>query len=224
MVPRSSTVFHPSRPRSAQPRPCSDLVIACEPIFLESVKTVSSVDDDSDGPRHVHHRVVREKPQGLIEIRGAERLVAATHQLYQVGGCGLLRHRLLLSWCAVGRRLAKRGADPIVLRAGIEVGDELDERAVPAISPAIRRSCRDRPRQLRLIAAHENERGAGASFGEDLVSSVLLCSDGSLVCPHGVDAAFGAFQRREHAHETHDHDIETRMIDATTPLAIRTLD
>jgi hypothetical protein len=90
--------------------------------------------------------------------------------------------------------LADSGAHPIVSGAGIEGGEELCERAIPAVSRAVGRGRGDHLPRLLVLAANQRDGRVRASLGEDLVDLVLIRPDVPSTHTGGVDLLLCAFE------------------------------
>jgi hypothetical protein len=97
---------------------------------------------------------------------------------------------------------ADSGAHPIMSATGVEGGEKLCERAIPAVSRAVGRGRGDHLPRLLVLAANQRDGRMRASFGQDPVGLVLIRSDVSSTHVNGVGPAPCAFQRREQAHES----------------------
>src|SRR5271165_6155206 len=93
--------------------------------------------------------------------------------------------------------LVERGANPVVLAAGVQASEELRERAMPAITATVGGSGGDGLPQLWVVAANERDGRLRAGFGDDLVGPLLIRSDVRLPLVDGVDLGLCAPQHRE---------------------------
>jgi hypothetical protein len=106
--------------------------------------------------------------------------------------------------------LADSGARPIISVAGVESGEELCQRPIPAIFGSARRCGGDHLPCLLVLAANQCEGRMRASFGEDLVGPVLIRSGVSFTLASGVDLSFAPFKVASRPINPTAHDRRTR--------------
>src|SRR5271167_4544204 len=112
--------------------------------------------------------------------------------------------RASLGGSMLGIRLVERGANPVVLAAGVQAGEELRERAMPAIAATVGSSGGDGLPHVCVLAANQRDCRIGSRFGEDLVPMALLGSDVRFTLADGVGPDLHLFQGRERAPQS-DH-------------------
>src|SRR5271165_1738235 len=119
---------------------------------------------------------------GLVEVPSG---VIIGGDLLRIGWDGALKRKRIRSRLAVraddlcGRAggLVERGANPVVLAAGIQASEELRERAMPAVAAAVGGPDGDGLPHLCVLAADEHDGRARTCFGEDLVGPLLIRPD-----------------------------------------------
>jgi len=92
--------------------------------------------------------------------------------------------------------LVERGANPVVLATGVQVGEELRARAMPAIAATVASSGGDGLPHFSVRAADERDGALRAGFGNDFVGPLLVGSDVRFVLVGGVGPGFPALQGR----------------------------
>ena len=90
------------------------------------------------------------------------------------------------------RGLVERGANPVVLAAGVQAGQELGARAMPVMTAPVGSLRGDRWRHFCFLAANECDGTRRASFGEDLVRTLLVCTDMRFLLVRGTGCSLRA--------------------------------